>query len=45
MLVVARVWCGRETIELDVGKKHAVEKDKELRHAAFVSWYSGEYER
>ena len=42
-LVVARICHGGETIELDVGKKHAVEKDEELRHAAFVSWYSGEY--
>ena len=42
-LIVARVCHGRETIELDVGKKHAVEKDKELRCAAFVSWYGGEY--
>ena len=42
-LVVARICCGGETIELDVGKKHAVEKDKELRHAAFVLWYGGEY--
>ena len=43
MLVVARVCHGEETIELDVGKKHAMEKDKELRHAVFVSWYGGEY--
>ena len=43
VLVVTHVCCGGETIELDVGKKHAVEKDKELRHAVFVSWYGREY--
>ena len=44
-LIVACVCRGGETIELDVGKKHAMEKDKELWHAAFVSWYGGEYGR
>ena len=43
VLIVTCICCGGETIELDVGKKHAVEKDKELWHAAFVSWYGGEY--
>ena len=42
-LVVACICHGGETIKLDVGKKHAMEKDKELRCAVFVSWYGREY--
>ena len=44
-LITGHICHGRETVKLDVGKKHAVEKDRELRCAAFVSWYGGEYRR